>query len=37
MSEKQIKKNATESSDMQIVGVKKEKKVDVIKEDKDGE
>ena len=37
MSEKQIKKNATESSDMQRVGVKKEKKVDVIKEDKDGE
>ena len=37
MSEKQITKNVKESSDLQIVGVKKEKKVDVIKEDKDGE
>ena len=37
MSEKEIKKNVKESSDLQIVGVKKEKKVDVIKEDKDGE
>ena len=37
MSEKQIKKNAKESSDLQIVGVKKEKKVDETKEDKDGE
>ena len=37
MSEKQIKKNAKESSDLQIVGVKKEKKVVETKEDKDGE
>ena len=36
-SEKQIKKNAKESSDLQIVSVKKEKKVVETKEDKDGE
>jgi len=37
MSEKQIKKNAKETSDLQIVGVKKEKKVVETNEDKDGE
>jgi|TARA_R110001583_G_scaffold124076_1_gene275539 hypothetical protein len=37
MSEKEIKKYAKEPSDLQVVGVKKEKKADAVKEKEDGE